>query len=503
MPGSFPGIIPAHTTHKPMPVLRILAALLLCGGLAAQPATADQDAALARQDVAQLFALSERQRHAAWPQGYTPPPLHRLDEVQAALPELLGAFMSWTPLPDGQLLTIVATNHNATFFVQPLPPWTDELLEQFLLSLQQPPAPEELQDAFDQYTRQAIELYELLLADALAWLPPKTTRLVVSPFGKWRLLPLQALIAEVEHPVASYQYLPFLGKKYRFDYTLSGSAWLEARRRAARQDKPEVRALLVAPDYFGYEWPHPDDRTTRQYLQLLQAEEGALPSLTATPALTETIERLGGQVWRAGQATPKQMTTSVPSSGVWHAQAHLLPRGSHPDSLLLVLTPWEDDGLLPLGALATAGLHARLAVLPACHWGMLSLPEAARALQSLLVSMHRAGTATTLVNLWYANDEADTLLFGTFYSRLQAGLPPSEALAQAQIAWLNETKTNIEAHPSRWARYAIWGADASVPLRRSPLWWYVPMAVLVMGWFVWRYLRQLKQEAQQQAENID
>lgn len=485
-----------------MPVLRILAALLLCGVLAAQPTTTDWDAALARQDVAQLFTLSERQRHAAWPEGYAPPPLHQLDELQAALAEQLGAFVSWTPLPDGQLLTLVATNHSATFFVQSLPPWADELLEQFLLSLQQPPEPEELQDAFDQYTRQAIELYELLLADALAWLPPKTTRLVVSPFGKWRLLPLQPLIAEVEHPVASYQYLPFLGKKYRFDYTLSGSAWLEARLLAARQGKPEVRALLVAPDYFGYEWPRPDDHITRQYLQLLQAEDGALPSLVATPALAETIERLGGQVWRAEQATPKQMTTSAPSSGVWHAQAHLLPRGTHPDSLLLALTPWDDDGLLPLGTLATAGLHARLAVLPACHWGMLSLAEAARALQSLLVTMQRAGTATTLVNLWYANEETDALLFETFYSRLRAGLPPSEALAQAQIAWLNETKTNLEAHPAHWAGYAVWGADASVPLRLSPLWWYVPTAALVMVWFVWRYLRQLKREAQE-AEPTD
>ncbi len=486
--------------------LRSLAGVLTCIcwlALGAQSQTMAQwQAALDRGDVAQLFTLSEQWRHSQWPEGYAPPAPRTLADVQSALPEQLGAFVAWTPLPDGRLLTIAATTHSAAFFVQPMPLYIDELLEQFLLGLQEPPLPEALQDAFDQYTRQAIELYDLLLADALAWLPPNTTRLVVSPFGKWRLLPLQALIAEVEHPVASYQYLPFLAKKYRFDYALSGSAWLEGRLAAARRGRPEQRALLVAPDYFGYEWPRPDDRATLQYLQLLQAREGALPSLPATAVLAETIERLGGEVWRAEQTTPARVQAPPPSLGVWHAEAHLLPLGSRADSLLLVLTPWEDDGLMPLSTLATNGLHAHLAVLPACHWGMLPLAQAAAALQALQVALHRAGTATTLVALWYGAEQRRAQLFETFYSRLRAGLPPSEALAQAQIAWLNETKTNLEAHPFHWAPYVVWGADAPVPLRLSPLWWYVPTAVLVMVWFVWRYLRKLKREAQE-AETTD
>ncbi len=471
-----------------------------CAGQAPSAAPSTWQTALERRDAAALFALSEQLRHRQWPEGYATPPLRHLHELQAALHEQLGAFIAWTPLPDGRLLTLAATAKQATFFVQELPPWTDELLEQFLLALQTPPQAETLQDDFAQYALQAQALYELLLSDVLNWLPSRAVRLLVAPFGKWHLLPLQTLIAEVEFPVASYQYLPFLAKKYRFTYTLSASQWLASRRAATEADKPDTRVRLIAPDYFGYRWPYPHDSVAMRYLRLLQSDEGDLPALPATATLSEIARRLGGEVWRGAAATPARLRSPQAPTGIWHAEAHLLATTPQPDGLLLALTPYDDDGILPLSTLPSGTMPARLAILPACHWSMLPLAQAAHAFAALHTATEQAGATTRLVNLWFGTDTGTEALFEQCYERLRAGLTPSEALAQAQIAWLNEAKANLEAHPYYWAGYAVHGADTPIPLRRSPLWWYVPAAAALMVWFVWRYLRQLRREEEEAVE---
>lgn len=404
-------------------------------------------------------------------------------------------------MPDGRLLTLVATARRATFFARELPPWIDELLEQFLLTIQTPPQAETLQDDFAQYTRQAQALYELLLADALSWLPSRAVRLLASPFGEWHFLPLHALIAEVEFPVASYQYLPFLCKKYRFTYTHSAAQWLASHRAAIAGGKPDTRIRLIAPDYFGYRWPYPRDSLTLRYLRLLASEGGDLPALPTTTTLAEIAVRLGGEIWSGPAATPARLRAPQPPTGIWHAEAHLLPTAPQPHALLLALTPYEDDGILPLSSLPANTMPARLAILPACHWSMLPPAQAARAFATLHAAMERAGAATRLVNLWFGPHAGTSTLFESCYERLRAGLPPSEALAQAQTTWLlHKAKTNLEAHPYYWAGYAIHGADMPVPLRRNPLWWYIPAAVAFMAWFTWRYLRHLRREEAQADE---
>ncbi|GEM_PF-4084761 len=447
-----------------------------------------------------LFVLSEKTRHSQWFHTalHSPSLLQSISELQDALPDRMSAFISWTPLPDARLLIIVATSHRATFFVRPVPPWADELLEQFLLNLHNPPTPELLTEEFERYTRQAIELYDMLLRDAINWLPRATFKLVVSPFGKWNLLPLSALIAEHEFPVVSYRHLPFLAKRYRFLYVPSAAAWLECRARATQFESPQRRAIMVAPDYFGYQWPYVTDSTTRYYLASLPQGQGDLPPVAGTSQIAETIEHIGGSVWRGPQASSQYLQRQPLSVGVWHVQAHVLPLAPQPDSILLVLTPYEDEGLYALSALMQRPLKAHLAVWPACHWAMCSLEEAAQSFAIARMAFRQMQIGSNLINLWYGADLPMADLFTTFYRRLSSGLSPSEAWAQAQVHYLNQTQSNLAAHPYYWAGFVLSGADIPVPLRRSPLWWYIPLAILVMSWFVWRYLRKLKRAAEEE-----
>ena len=63
------------------------------------------------------------------------------------------------------------------------------------------------------------------------------------------------------------------------------------------------------------------------------------------------------------------------------------------------------------------------------------------------------------MSLWQVADEATKDLMTAYYSRLSKGEPRAEALRQAQLAMLKDTKT---AHPFFWAAFISSGEPGSL-----------------------------------------
>jgi CHAT domain-containing protein len=68
-----------------------------------------------------------------------------------------------------------------------------------------------------------------------------------------------------------------------------------------------------------------------------------------------------------------------------------------------------------------------------------------------------AGSARVMATLWPVADRPTASLMASFYSRLRAGTPDDEALAEAQRDALRRPATR---HPRHWAGFVITGAPS-------------------------------------------
>ena len=118
----------------------------------------------------------------------------------------------------------------------------------------------------------------------------------------------------------------------------------------------------------------------------------------------------------------------------------------------------EDDGWLhafELTGLQIPGAHV---VLSACESsgplgglaGVRGLPRA----------FFGAGARSVVASRWSVDDEATTLLFAHYDAALERGVPPVEALREAQIACKNAGRAGLSyAHPWFWAGFTHYGAN--------------------------------------------
>ena len=66
----------------------------------------------------------------------------------------------------------------------------------------------------------------------------------------------------------------------------------------------------------------------------------------------------------------------------------------------------------------------------------------------------KAGARSAFATLWFVNDEASSILVGSFYTNLHGGMSKAKALQKAQIALLSDPRYG---HPCYWAPYLIIG----------------------------------------------
>ena len=112
------------------------------------------------------------------------------------------------------------------------------------------------------------------------------------------------------------------------------------------------------------------------------------------------------------------------------------------------------DGPLPAAELAALRCpHLRLAVISACQSGMSDASQFPDEVVSVGAVMLAAGSAGAVASLWSVHSLATAILMTRFYDELFLhGLPPAEALRQAQL-WLRgvteaEEAEFLDAHPA-------------------------------------------------------
>lgn len=120
-----------------------------------------------------------------------------------------------------------------------------------------------------------------------------------------------------------------------------------------------------------------------------------------------------------------------------------------------------DDGLLQASEIAQLKLNADWAVLSACNTASAD-GVGAEALSGLARAFLYAGARSLVVSHWDVADEATKALMSSLFdiSSKNRSLSHGQAMQQAMLKWLNDAKSEDEAHPRFWAPFVVVGEPA-------------------------------------------
>ncbi|HUP60880.1 MAG TPA: CHAT domain-containing protein [Thermoanaerobaculia bacterium] len=156
-------------------------------------------------------------------------------------------------------------------------------------------------------------------------------------------------------------------------------------------------------------------------------------------------------------ATVERFKAAAPESALIHYAGH-----AHSDETaggFLPLAPSRGvDGRLDATEISRLSLRkTNLVVLSACAT-MRGDVTRVEGMPSLSRAFLRAGAQAVIGMLWEIDDEATAQLLRPFHQRLRRGMPPSQALREAQIEML---RSRHEEHmqPIAWAAAELLGAD--------------------------------------------
>ncbi len=296
----------------------------------------------------------------------------------------------------------------------------------------------------------SVTLFDDLLAEALAELPPAIDRLVVVPDGHLHRLPFGALrAAEPATPLVA---------RYQISIVPSATLWLRWRQAEPAPARPIALALA-------------DPLLAEANLRATASERGwslargvRLDSLPhARREGRAVLRHLGrsSELLVGGEASESALKAlEIRRFGILHFAAHALVDGEKPHRSAVVLAPGsvEEDGLLQPREIARLDLGGTLVVLSTCHsaTGDTLLGEGPL---SLARAFFQAGARAVVASLWPLRDDEAAALFEPFYRHLGRGASVAGALGAAQ-------QERIEAGlpAAAWAGVVVLGDGALVPL---------------------------------------
>lgn len=266
----------------------------------------------------------------------------------------------------------------------------------------------------------AARLYDELLADAVASLPPRITRLMIAADGPLHHLPFESLRPTPSSP-------PF-GALYELVYVPSATLWRHWR--TAVRVPADGRVLTFADPAFDGSTGIENSRSAG----LLQGVQvGRLPrARDESRAIARHLPTARALVGAA--ASEHALKTADPRSyDVLHFAAHAVADESHPErsAVLLAAGDAREDGLLQAREIEALDLDGRIVVLSACQTAAGTV-QSGEGVLSLARAFFAAGAHAVVGSRWPLRDADAAVLFESFYRHLATGATLAESLQATQ-----------------------------------------------------------------------
>jgi tetratricopeptide (TPR) repeat protein len=301
------------------------------------------------------------------------------------------------------------------------------------------------------FAKNAIALFQLLLAPAQLLLQGKTTLIIVPDGPLWEL-PFQAL----QSPENRYLLQ---------DHAVFYAPSLTVLREMVKLRR-QTRAPAANPTLLAVGNPALGQQTVRLVQDATMGEK--LGPLPAAQRQAEELGKLYGQqrskVYIGADATEERVKTESANYNILHLAAHGALNNRSPMYSHIVLSQVDEngkeDGLLEAWELMKLDLKADLAVLSACETARGRV-AGGEGVIGLTWALFVAGCPTTVVSQWKVNDQSTADLMVEFHRRLRtrsASLDSRNSIAQAlRQSALKLLGKSQYRHPYYWAGFIVVG----------------------------------------------
>lgn len=288
----------------------------------------------------------------------------------------------------------------------------------------------------------------------------KKTELIISSHGALTSLPFEALVSdylpdEEGDKTIKFHKLNYLGSAFaiRYTYTLDAQGLLRA---AARHQS----WLGVAPIFAA---GTSTALLSEESREILPANPGAttpdglsFAALPYTEGEVQQIARLFGTQSTTllhQNATEEQLQATIDSFDIIHLATHSFVNRQEPLLSGIALAqpqgPSREDGICYAAEVLAMKLRGQLVTLSSCDSGVGPDGQSEGPI-SLSRAFLRAGASGVVGSLWKVYDEHTATLMTDFYTHLQQGQQPAQALQQARQKLIRHKRT---ANPRLWAGF--------------------------------------------------
>jgi CHAT domain-containing protein/Tfp pilus assembly protein PilF len=313
-------------------------------------------------------------------------------------------------------------------------------------------------------------LYERLVRPAEELIGP-ARRVLICPDGPLHVLPFGALIVTGAPGLDRPEGPRYLIEWKPLHTAVSATLYAELRRpRAPAAGAAVGLAAFGDPRYPG-QAAQQAAGPGQQVLRAAFSRLDVLEPLEGSREEVDSIVELYGNQARAYLGVEATEETARAASGTartLHFACHAVLDERSPLDSALVLSlpdppePGRENGLLQAWEIfEDVRMDADLVVLSACRTA-LGRELGGEGLLGLTRAFQYAGARSVLATLWSVSDRSTARLMRSFHASLRSGLPKDQALREAQVQLIRESRRSGQddvdtAHPFHWAGFVLIG----------------------------------------------
>lgn len=328
------------------------------------------------------------------------------------------------------------------------------------------------QEAYNLFTKNGLELYNILLQKPIKDLEPNIKHLKIIPDAQLNYIPYDVLLTESANiNQINYPNLSYLIKKQTLSYAYSASLLLESNQELSQFSEINSLALYAgfAPVY------KPENITTTKTPQLknnIVLRSGNIIDLpNARISVQKIADFLNGKAFLATEATKQQFIEKAHQFSIIHLATHGFLDDENPLYSNIVFCNTDDatNKFLYAADLYNLELNADLVVLSACNTGTGKLQNG-EGVMSLSRAFTYAGSKSLVMSLWEVPDKATSTIIQSFFLNLKKGYTKDDALRTAKIDFI--TNHQDRANPLYWAGFVPSGNMAAIDFENQQSnWW--------------------------------
>jgi CHAT domain-containing protein len=194
-----------------------------------------------------------------------------------------------------------------------------------------------------------------------------------------------------------------------------------------------------------------------------------LPQPATHKLANHAKDLLGGEVYANTTSTKSSFLAKAGEYKIVHVGTHAAFDNVHPENSGLIFaknsTSPDNNNFLSQPDIYNCNIQSDLLILTACESGRPGYQDG-EGMVSLAHAFNYAGSNRILTALWEIDEQSSSHITANFLRNLKSGMHTDEALQQAKLCYLQESRGRILA-PAYWAGLIMLGEPDTIQLKHS------------------------------------